>query len=60
MIEASDRNGLRVTSHVMIDKITTVSKKKLENRIGHLSNEEIVRVNRAVVVFLGLAGPGVK
>jgi len=60
MIEASDRNGLRVTSHVMIDKITTVSKKKLENRIGHLSNEEIVRVNRAVVVFLGLAGPAVK
>jgi mRNA interferase MazF len=59
-IEPSDRNGLRAASHVMIDKITTVSKKKLESRIGHLSAEEIVRVNRAVVVFLGLAGPGKK
>jgi len=44
----------------MIDKVTTVSKKKLESRLGRLSDEDIVRVNRAVVVFLGLAGPGVK
>jgi len=44
----------------MIDKITTVSKKKLQSRVGRLSDEDIVRVNRAVVVFLGLAGPGVK
>lgn len=55
-IEPSERNGLRSASHVMIDKITTVSKKKLESRIGRLSDEDIVRVNRAVVVFLGLAG----
>lgn len=59
-IEASEQNGLRVASQLMIDKITTVSKKKLETRVGRLSDEEIVRVNRAVVVFLGLAGPGVK
>ena len=44
----------------MIDKITTVSKKKLETPAGRLSDEDIVRVNRAVLVFLGLAGPGVK
>jgi mRNA interferase MazF len=59
-IEPSERNGLRSASHVMIDKVTTVSKKKLESRLGRLSDEDIVRVNRAVVVFLGLAGPGVK
>jgi mRNA interferase MazF len=44
----------------MIDKITTVSKKKLEHHIGRLSDEDIVRVNRAIVVFLGLAGPGTR
>lgn len=59
-IEPSERNGLRAASHVMIDKITTVSKKKLEKRIGDLAGDDIVRVNRAVVVFLGLAGPGVR
>jgi mRNA interferase MazF len=59
-IDPSPRNGLRAASHLMIDKITTVSKTKLESRVGRLSNEDIVRVNRAVVVFLGLAGPGAK
>ena len=59
-IEPSDRNGLQSASHMMVDKITTVSKKKLETRIGRLSDEDVVRLNRAVVVFLGLAGAGAK
>ena len=59
-IEPSERNGLRAASQLMIDKITTVSKSKLERRVGRLSDEDIVRVNRAVLVFLGLAGAGTK
>jgi mRNA interferase MazF len=59
-IEPSGRNGLRATSHVMVDKITTVAKKKLEEHVGRLSDEDMVRVNRAVLVFLGLAGPGME
>lgn len=59
-IEPSAQNGLRVISQLMIDKITTVSKNKLERRVGRLSGEDIVRLNRAVVVFLGLAGSGAK
>jgi mRNA interferase MazF len=59
-IERSDRNGLRAASQLMVDKITTVSKKKLETRVGRLSAEDMVRVNRAVIVFLGLAGPGAR
>ena len=54
-VELSERNGLRMTSQMMIDKITTVSKVKLERRIGRLSNEDVVRLNRAIMVFLGLA-----
>jgi mRNA interferase MazF len=59
-IEPSEQNGLRSKSDAMIDKITTVSKKKLEHHVGKLSDEDIVRVNRAIVVFLGLAGPGTR
>lgn len=59
-IESSERNGLRAASHLMIDKITTVTRTKLQGRVGRLSDTDIVRVNRAVVVFLGLAGPGAK
>jgi mRNA interferase MazF len=54
-IRPSPENGLRTASQLMIDKITTVSKNKLESRVGRLSVEDIVRLNRAVVVFLGLA-----
>jgi mRNA interferase MazF len=59
-IEPSERNGLRVACHLMIDKVTTVSRMKLKEHVGRLSDKDIVRVNRAVVVFLGLAGPGAK
>jgi mRNA interferase MazF len=54
-VEPSELNGLRITSQLMIDKVTTVSKVKLERRIGRLSNEDVVRLNRAIMVFLGLA-----
>ena len=50
------QNGLKVESHVMIDKITTVAKTKLHKRVGKLAEEDMIRVNRAVLVFLGLAG----
>ena len=59
-IEPSDRNGLRASSQLMVDKITTMSKRKVETRLGRLSDEDIVRLNRAVIVFLGLAGSGAK
>ena len=56
----SERNGLRSASQLMIDKITTVSKSKLQKRVGRLSDEDIVRLGRAILVFLGLAGAGSK
>ena len=59
-IEPSAQNGLRVSSQLMVDKITTVPRTRLATRVGRLSNEDMVRVNRAVLVFLGFAGPGAK
>jgi mRNA interferase MazF len=50
-------NGLRVGCRLMVDKITTVPKSKIGVRIGRLADEDIVRLNRAVVVFLGVASP---
>lgn len=54
-IEPNGRNGLRAPSRLMVDKITTVSKTKVGERIGRLDDEDVVRLGRAVVVFLGLA-----
>jgi mRNA interferase MazF len=48
-------NGLKEVSRIMIDKITTVAKSKLGGRIGRLRDQDMVRLNRAVLIFLGLA-----
>ena len=55
LIEPSERNGLTNASRLMIDKITTVPKARLGKRIGKLNDEDVVRLNRALTVFLGLA-----
>jgi mRNA interferase MazF len=49
------RNGLDSFSRLMVDKITTVPKAKVGERIGRLDDEDVVRLNQAVMVFLGLA-----
>jgi len=54
-VEPNERNGLRSSSRLMVDKITTVPKPKVGERIGRLDDEDIVRLNQAVMVFLGLA-----
>jgi len=54
-VEANERNGLRSSSRLMVDKITTVPKSKVGERIGRLDDEDVVRLNQAVLVFLGLA-----
>ena len=55
-VDPTDLNGLRELSSLMVDKITTVHRTRLGERIGRLSEDDLVRLGRAVVVFLGLAG----
>jgi mRNA interferase MazF len=50
------QNGLREASSLMVDKITTAPRSKLGERIGRLSDQDMVRLGRAIVVFFGLAG----
>jgi mRNA interferase MazF len=60
-VEPNERNGLRIPCHLMMDKVTTVPKSKVGAHIGRLDDEDILRLNRAVLVFLGLAtSPGIK
>lgn len=54
-IEPNRRNGLRVACQLMVDKITTVPKSKIGVQVGRLDDKDILRLNQAVLVFLGLA-----
>jgi mRNA interferase MazF len=54
-ITPGEQNGLRAECRLMIDKITTVPKTRLGRRLGQLDDTDQLRVNRALMVFLGLA-----
>ena len=56
-VEPNEHNGLHAACWLMVDKITTAPKTKLGSLVGRLDDEGLVRLNRAVAVFLGLAGP---
>lgn len=54
-IQPDQRTGLNEPSPLMVDNLTTVPKASLGTRLGRLGEEGLLRLNRAVVVFLGLA-----
>ena len=56
-IAPSQANGLRAVCRLMVDKITTIPKAKIGARVGRLADEDMVRLNRSVLVFLGIAAP---
>jgi mRNA interferase MazF len=47
-------NGLDRPSSIMVDKLTTVPRTSLGEQIGRLADEDVVRLVRAIVVFLAL------
>ena len=55
LVEPSPENGLRETSRLMVDKVTTVPKRRLGQCIGCLADDDLLRLNRSMLVFLGLA-----
>lgn len=55
-IRRFDRTGLRAPRNLSVDKLTTVPERKPGRCVGRLDDEDIVRLNRVIVVVLGLAG----
>ena len=56
LVEVNDVTGIREPSRLMVDKITTIPRSKLGERIGQLTDGDLIRLSRALIVFLGLAG----
>lgn len=49
------RPRLKQDSQIMIDKMVTLPKGKIARRIGSLSEAQMLAVNNALMLFLGLA-----
>jgi mRNA interferase MazF len=55
VIQADSYNGLSLVSDAMIDKIMTLSRSRIRQVIGTLSNAEMIRIDQRLLTFLGLA-----
>lgn len=49
------QNGLRQPCRLMVDRITTVPRNRMGARIGRLEPEIVGELDRALLIFLGLA-----
>jgi mRNA interferase MazF len=54
-VEPSPANGLRSLSQLMIDKVTTVSRSRIAQVIGRLEDDLLLRVSRALALWVGIA-----
>ena len=55
-VDPSPTNGLRSVSQIMVDKMTSVARGKMGKTVGRLDDPTMVRVERAVTLWLGLGG----
>ena len=54
-VPADENSGLDIPSFVMVDKVTTVRRSNLGDRLGSLKDTQMVELERRLMVFLGLA-----
>jgi mRNA interferase MazF len=53
-LDPNDNDGSAAPSSIMLDKLTTMPRSELGQRIGKLSDADMVALSRGLVVFLGL------
>jgi mRNA interferase MazF len=54
-LDPSRQNGLNRVSQIMVDKVLTLPREKIGKRVGHLGNSLMIRVGRALSVWLGMS-----
>ena len=54
-LDPSRQNGLNRVSQIMVDKVLTLPREKIGKRLGHLGNSLMIRVGRALSVWLGMS-----
>ena len=55
VVQPSEGNGLSKPSQVMVDKPQSVAREKVGAVFGHLDDETMMAVNRALAIFVGVA-----
>jgi len=55
IVEPDEKNGLRLASQIMTEKVTPIRRDRIRRTIGSLNANAIERLDRALLVVLGLA-----
>jgi mRNA interferase MazF len=55
---SADEYGLPKDSVILLEQIRTIDKKRLKEKIGHLSDDLMIRVNEALSISFGLEDIG--
>jgi len=54
-VDPSQENGLRRVSQIQVDKVMTVARERVGEVIGRLDDATLLKVNRSLAVFVGIA-----
>ena len=54
-VQPDATNNLAIQSWIMVDKILTIRRRQVGRIIGRLATSDILRLNRALMVFFGVA-----
>lgn len=54
-LDATGNTGIDRPSQIMVDKVTTMPRANVCDRLGRIPDADLVRLDRALLVFLGLA-----
>lgn len=54
-VASTATTGIQQSSQIMVDKITTMPRANVRDHLGRLADADLIRLDRALVVFLGLA-----
>ncbi|MEA3029175.1 MAG: mRNA interferase MazF [Sphingomonadales bacterium] len=54
VVAPDGENGLREPSAIMVDKIVTFARERLDRRVGRLGPEDVRAFDLALLIFLGM------
>ena len=54
-VASTNITGIEQASQIMVDKVTTMPRANVRDHLGRLADADLVRLDRALLVFLGLA-----
>jgi mRNA interferase MazF len=54
-VDPSPENGLQRISQIQVDKMMTVARERVGRVIGRLDDATMLKVNRSLAVFIGIA-----